>query len=395
MRSCKRREKRQERRRELSIEKHELKGRIRKLREEASERLVQSAVALAVLACCAGVGSLVKRSGVKHKKLSLEERQCLYLWKSLGLGVREIARRLGRAASTVSRELKRNRPSGRLLGLCSYSRAKLAHDLAAERRRKSRRRIRLGSFRTQGLVFRAICDGASPELLSGRLWLEHRIKLSHEAIYRWIYEVERVLIEHLPRKGKRYRRGGKKRSRVKPRAQTPKLSIEKRPKAANERLEFGHWEVDCIMSSQSKTCLLVLQERVSRFFFVRKLPNCTAKEATRAIIELLDPFGREWLKSLTCDNGAEFWDYHVVSLALEIPVYFCHPYSASERGGVEHRNGLLREFFPKQTDFEHVIDEELEMVRRKLLSRPMRCLAYFTPQEIFTETYQPQLQWAA
>ena len=395
MRSCKRRKKRQERRRERSIEKHELRVRIRKLREEASERFKQNVVALSVVSCCPRVGLSVRKLGVKHKKLSLEERQYLYLWKSLGLGVREIARRLGRAASTVSRELKRNRPNGRLLGLCSYSRAKLAHDLAAERRRKSRRRIRFGSFQTQGLVFAAIYQGVSPALLSGRLWLEHRIKLSHEAIYRWIYEVERVLIDYLPRKGKSYRRSGKKRSQVKPRAQTPKLSIEKRPKAANERLEFGHWEVDCIMSRQSKTCLLVLQERVSRFFFVRKLPNCTAKEATRAIVELLDLFGRDWLKSLTCDNGAEFWDYHVVSMALEIPVYFCHPYCASERGGVENRNGLLREIFPKKTDFELVSDAELERVRLKLLNRPMCCLEYFTPLEIFSDSYQPLLKLAA
>lgn len=395
MENGKRRRQRLERRRQRSIEKHELQSRIRKLSERASERFRLGLMGSVIVSCCPSIGSEVKSLGVNHKKLSLEERQQLYLWKSLGLGVREIARRLRRAPSTISRELKRNRPNARLSALCSYSRAKFAHDLAKERRRKSRRRIRFGSFQTQGLVFQAIYNGVSPWLLSGRLWLEHGIKLSHEAIYRWIYDVERVLIEYLPRKGKSYRRGGKKRSRVKPRTQTPKLSIEKRPKAANERLEFGHWEVDCIMSRQSKTCLLVLQERVSRFFFVRKLPNCTAQEATRAIVELLEPFGRDWLKSLTCDNGAEFWDHHVVSLTLEIPVYFCHPYCASERGGVEHRNGLLREFFPKKTDFEHVTDEELEAVRQKLLNRPMRCLEYFTPQEIFTETYHPQLQWAA
>ncbi len=395
MKRSKRRLQRQEKRHQAAIKKHELGVRIRELRVNFIDGL---GLALAAHTVSNLVSLRHSPRGLrekKHRKLSLEERQELYFWRSLGLGIREIARRLRRAASTVSRELKRNKPVGRLLGLCSYSRAKLAHDLAQKRRCKSRRRIRFGSFQTQGLVFQAIYDGLSPELVSGRLLLEHGIRLSHEAIYRWIYDLERVLIQHLPRKGKRYRRGGKKRSRAKRKNQTPKLSIEKRPAAANDRLEFGHWEVDCIVSRESGCCLLVLQERLSRFFFVAKLPNCTAKEASHAIIQLLDSFERDWLKSLTCDNGAEFWDFDVVSLALEIPVYFCHPYCASERGGVENRNGMLREFFPKKTDFELITDKQLEAAEKSLRNRPMRCLEYFTPQEIFTETFQPLLQMAA
>lgn len=395
MKRSKKRLKRQEKRRQRSIEKHELKVRIRELRKKALENVGLRQAAYAVVQLVTAKHSPVGSTGKKHKKLSLDERQYIYLWRSVGFGIREIARRLGRAPSTISRELKRNRPVARMLSLCSYSRAKLADDLAQERRRKSRRRIRFGSFEIQKLVFQVIYSGVSPEYASYRLFLEHGICLSHEAIYRWIYDVERVLIEHLPRKGKRYRRGGKKRSRAKRRPQASKLSIEKRPKAANDRLEFGHWEVDCIVSKQSNACLLVLQERVSRFFFVVKLPNCTAKEASNAIIRLLDPFSRDWVKSLTCDNGAEFWDHHVVSLALEIPVYFCHPYCASERGGVENRNGLLRKFFPKKTDFEYVTDQELEAVEHALRNRPMRCLEYFTPEEVFTGTFQPLFKMAA
>lgn len=395
MERSKRRCRRQEKRRQRKIEKQELKIRIQKLRKNFLEQLGLQ-LTVTALAELVAFKHLPQAVAVKsHRKLSLEERQQLYLWKSLGLGVREIARRLRRAPSTVSRELKRNQPKGRLLGLCSYSRAKLAHDLARERHRKSRRRVRFGSYRTQGLVFQAVYEGLSPELVSGRLLLEHGIRLSHEAIYRWIYAVEKVLIKYLPREGKGYRRGGKKRSRTKRPTQTPKLSIDKRPKAANDRLEFGHWEVDCIVSKQSSSCLLVLQERASRYFFVVKLPNCTAKEASRAIVELLDPFDRDWLKSLTCDNGAEFWDYDIVSLTLEIPVYFCHPYCASERGGVENRNGMLRKFFPKKTDFALVTDQELEAAYQKLLNRPMRCLEYLTPQEIITGNIQPMLQMAA
>lgn len=395
MKRTKRCLKRQEKRHQCVVKKHELNSRIRELRKNFIEGLKLSFTTYALAELVTVRHAPQSSTQKKHNKLSLKERQELYLWRSFGLGIREIARRLHRAPSTVSRELKRNKPVGRLLGLCSYSRAKLAHDLARERRRKSRRRIRFGSFQTQGLVFQAIHDGLSPELTSARLLLERDIRLSHEAIYRWIYDVERVLIQYLPRKGKRYRRGGKKRSRAKRQTQSPKLSIEKRPEAANARLEFGHWEVDCIVSRESSSCLLVLQERASRFFFVVKLQHCTAKEASRAIVELLDPFGRDWLKSLTCDNGAEFWDYDVVSLSLEIPVYFCHPYCASERGGVENRNGMLRGFFPKKTDFELITDKQLDAAEQLLRNRPMRCLEYFTPQEIFTKTFQPLLQMAA
>jgi len=392
MKECKRRKQRQEKRHERSIEKHELNGRIQELRQQVIDGFVLCSIVTAAVVSRANR----KKSGQKHRKLSLEERQYIYLWRELGYGIREIGRRLARAASTVSRELKRNRPPGRLFVYGAYDRAKYAHDQARTRKRRGRRRVRFGSLVVQRLVHSIIDTGVSPKLASNRLFAEHGIRLSHEAIYQWIYAVERSLISKLYREGKSYKRGGKKRSRAKRPVNMSKLSIEKRPEAANKRLEFGHWEVDCVVSRQSKECLLVLPERVSRFFFVVKLPpNCTAKEASVAIVRLLDPFGRDWLKSLTCDNGAEFWDHHVVSLALEIPVYFCHPYTASERGGVENRNGMLRKFFPKKTDFEDVTDKEIETVRQRLLNRPMECLGCFTPEEIFTGTYQPMFKMAA
>lgn len=395
MESSKRRLRRESRRHERSIEKYELKAKIQELRNNLCQTLGLTLAVDLVLELVVRKRPRGASTEKKHSKLTLRERYELYLWRSLGQGIRQIARRLQRAPSTISRELKRNRPVGKLVGLCSYSRAKLADDLAAGRRSKARRRIRFGSFETQGLVFAAIRQGMSPQLASCRLQLERGLRLSHEAIYRWIYDVERSLIAYLPRKGKRYSRGGKKRSRAKPKTLTPKLSIDKRPKAANERLEFGHWEADCIVSRQSGACLLVLQERLSRVFFSVKLSSCTAEQASASIIRLLSPLGRDWLKSLTCDNGAEFWDYSAVSLALEIPVYFCHPYCSSERGGVENRNGLIRRVFPKKTNFELVTDEEILAVEKALRNRPMRCLSYFTPEEIFTGKVTPLLSLAA
>ncbi len=315
---------------------------------------------------------------------------------SAGNSNREIAQRLGRNASTIGRELKRNRPLRRIYGLDAYSRAKQANDMAVARRTRTRsERVRLKGLWIQRLVHEQIEAGWSPQIVAGRLLIEHGVMLSHEAIYRWIYKIERELIKYLTRQGRKYRRNAKRRSRSRLEPAAPKLSIEKRPLAANERREFGHWEVDTVVSKQSKACLLVLCERVSRFFFVVKLPSCTVEEASRTVIDCLRPLGAEWLKSLTCDNGPENWGHEALTTALGIPVYFCHPYTSSERGTVENRNGVLRRYLPKKTDFEKVSDAELNRVWQLLLHRPMRCLDYFTPYEVFHETFESKMKLAA
>jgi IS30 family transposase len=139
----------------------------------------------------------------------------------------------------------------------------------------------------------------------------------------------------------------------------------------------------------------VLQERVSRYFFAVKLPCCTKEEATKAIIRLLKPLGPQVVRSLTCDNGSEFYGHQEVSEALNITVYFCHPYCSSERGGVENRNGALRRFYPKKTNFDDVSDDELEQTRQTLINRPMQCLGAYTPQEFFSGEFKPMIKLAA
>ncbi len=399
MKSEHKRAKEVNRRKVISNKKHQLKVRLQELSAQMQKEFLESSFIHAFLELlpdkCFIVGE-VKKKVAHHHKLSLEERHYLYHWREVGHSMRVIARRLGRAPSTISRELKRNTPL-RSYGLSCWSRAKQAHDKACERRRRNCRRIRLKSIQIQGVIYELIKTGLTPKLASERLLLEHGIRLSHEAIYQWIYAIERGLIKYLTRKGQRYRRSGKKRSRAnkRPASAKPKLSIEKRPNRANKRLEFGHWEADSVVSKQSKSCLFVVQERVSRYFFAVKLPSCSTEEATKALIRLLKPLGPDWVKSLTCDNGSEFWGYDEITKELGIPVYFCHPYTSSERGGVENRNGMLRRFFPKKTDFNHVTNEEIEEVRQKLLNRPMECLGYFTPLEVFTGKYKPMIELAA
>ena len=381
-------------RRQRQVKKHELQSRIQEIRDKF---LGHWRLAIIVGFIIRGVMPLLpeREAGEKHTKLTLVERHWIYKHQNEGCGVNEIARRVNRSPSCISRELRINKPPPYCTD--AYSKAKAAHDRATTRRDQPRRgRVRLKGVAVQSIVQKAIKAKKTPEKVSARLLLENGISLSHEAIYRWIYEVQRDLIQYLTRQGRRYRRNARKRSRALRQPAAPKLSIEKRSKAANERSEFGHWEVDTIVSKQSTACLLVLQERLSRYFFVVKLPACSADEARSAVIRLLLPLCKDdMVKSLTCDNGPENWGHDEISRALGLPVYFCHPYCSSERGGVENRNGVLRRFFPKKTNFDLVSNEEITQVWDDLVNRPMRCLGYLTPYEIFHQTFVPILEKAA
>lgn len=336
----------------------------------------------------------------KRSKLTLEERIEIYRCKILQrLSVTQIAKRLKRSVSTISRELERNKPLLKNHGMDCYSMAKQAHDKAKHRKVIKRHKERLKNQETRNKVEELLKSGLTPELISERLLLEFGQTVSHESIYQWIYKKRPDLIELLPRGKKRYHprtsKTKKRGKRPRPQPAAPKTSIDKRPKAVSRRTEFGHWEMDTIVSKQSKECLFVLQERVTRFFFVVKLKSCCSKLVQEAILRLLRPLGRQWVKSITCDNGPENSCHAEVSKELGIPIYFCHPYSASERGGVENRNGLLRRDFPKKTDFSLVTEEKLQAVRYKLINRPMKCLGYFSPEEIFYSTFKPILKLAA
>jgi transposase, IS30 family len=343
----------------------------------------------------------------KKGKLTLEERQWIYLYKSWGMKIREIARKLKRAPSTISRELKKNRYSSPIFNkLNTWSQATCAHEAAKRRRSVSRRKLRLKSGEIRRgvaeLLMRKDDSGGrkrkrlSPKRVAARLLIDLGLKISYQAIYEYIYFEARHLIEYLPRAGKKYRRRGEaKRTRVKKQPAAPKTSIDERPQVINDRLRFGDWEMDTIVSKQSKECLLVIQERLSRFFFVVKLNECTADCAFKAVIAVLKPLvSQDLVKSMTVDNGPENSCYERITQELNIPVYFCHPYCSSERGGVENRNGTLREFFPKKTNFSLVSVEEVENARQELIHCPMECLGFYTPYEIFYDTHLPMLKAA-
>ena len=403
MQEAKRAKKRVLKQKALNVKKQELKERIQQLAEPMRANLELSLTirALQNLYWSRQAESFVNKINRDKdykpaKKLTFEERQYIYLWHNEGKLKSEIAKRLKRNRSTISRELSRNWQAVQKYRYHPYDAAKYAQDITKTRRSVKRQKPRIKDLDIRRAIDEGLSKGFSPQEISERLLLERFKTVSHETIYQYIYKECPDLIHYLSNAGKTYHKRSSERSRRAPRQPaSPKISIDTRPKAVNDRLEFGHWEFDTIVSKQSKECLLVIQERVSRYFFVVKLKSCTAEEASKAIIRCLQPLGSDLVKSLTCDNGPENWCQDELTAALGVIVYYCHPYCASERGGVENRNGTIRKFFPKKTNFSFVTDEEIERVRQLLLKRPMKCLGYFSPLEVFAGEYQPIFKLAA
>lgn len=154
---------------------------------------------------------------------------------------------------------------------------------------------------------------------------------------------------------------------------TSGTSIEQRPTTVNQRLAFGHWEVDTVLSSrsESRSCLVTFVERKTRLLWAIKAPNRTAKALNTAFGKFMGAFGPQ-VKSITVDHGKEFANYQALEQDYQIKVYFCHPYSPWERGSNEYFNRRLRWFFPKKTNFSQVTTDEILAALELINQRPLK-----------------------
>lgn len=330
--------------------------------------------------------------------LSFEERQDIYLLRSQHLGIREISRRIDRSASVVSRELSRfnqmNRSwRRRWSSVPWYEKARYAHELSVSNRSGARNRgWGLKNERIRQYVYEHIKKGWSPR----RIALRIRIVLpgesiSHEAIYNYIFTQARELIVYLKRcrkKGRRKRSTGKKHRA----ASIAKRCITERPNAINNRKEFGHNESDLIVSAKGgKSCLLVFVERKTRRTWIRKVKDRKAGTVRQAISELLHKTHPGNRLSLTVDNGKEHeWlpQLEVTFKRDGLLVYYCNPYSAWERGTVEAINGVIRNKYPKGTNFDLVSEKKVEELEAWINSLPMECHKGYTMLEAYKEELQ-------
>lgn len=320
-------------------------------------------------------------------RLDVDERAYIYGCIDRGKSIAQIGRELGRDKSVISRELKRNKEFSQRTELSPSQRAKLAQIATRKRRSEASKRERLKTAAIREYVEDALKKFWSPELISGRIGDElEGASISAEAIYLWVYYERSDLQCYLSRGNReRWKRSGKKKRRQR-KIPTPKISIDERPKEANERVEIGHLETDAMVSKQSTDSLMNTVDRKSRKIFLNKTPNLQSEVYSDILIERLKgEVPENFLKTLTLDNGPENSAFVKIQEKLEIPVFFCHPYCASERGTVENRNGFVRRFFPKGTDFRDLPEEYIQYVEDLANNRPMKCLGFRTPNEVWNQ----------
>lgn len=241
-------------------------------------------------------------------------------------------------------------------------------------------------------VMTKLVMGWSPEQIAGRLAREHSaLKISHESIYRFIYaEIartndyswRRLLPRGKSKRGRRRRRHGPV-EHIKDR-----VSIDKRPVFVNRRRQAGHWEADLLMLSDKKHNLLVAQERTSRFTFLAKQDGKAAQPTVDRLKAWLAPLPFSLRRSLTQDNGPEFFLHHQLA-PLGLKTFFCDPRSPWQKGGVENMNGRIRRFIPLKTKPDSFSDNDLQALADRLNSTPRKCLGFKTPAEVFSKLLHP------
>lgn len=298
--------------------------------------------------------------------------------------LREIGRRLGRHHTTIKREIDRNRPrhSGRYWYWVS--------DPIAEKRRHKPRSYRRQNHRPLvDYVESKLRLDWSPEQIAAKLALDYpddaAMRVSIETIYRWVYldvKMGGKLYRHLRRRH-RYRRK-QRRYGAGRRFIAGRVGIEQRPMAVDSRDRFGDWEGDTVIGKRGKSQIVTHVERKSRFLMAAKLEDRKAETFAAKGVELFNSLAPRLRKTLTLDNGSECARFDKIEKHTGLKVYFAAPYAAWQRGANENTNGLLRQYFPKGTDFRRVKDEQLQKAVNRLNHRPRKCLNYRTPHEVFT-----------
>lgn len=328
---------------------------------------------------------------ISPRFLSQDERIEIADLVRAGVGVRGIARRLGRAPSTISRELRRNAASHRL-GYRPFE----AHRQATARRARPRPR-RLDSH--AGLrreVVELLGQRWSPQQISRHLRRrfphERSMWLCHESIYQALYQPGSVLLRpsglaphrRSPlRSGRDHRRAHQRVDRRRPRFEQPMLSIHERPFDPADRSQAGHWEGDLIIGKGQGSAIGTLEERQTRLVRLLHLPLRDSQSLHAALLARLGDLPAELLRSITWDQGTEMAGHRTITESLGVPVYFCDSHSPWQRGSNENTNGLLRDYFPKGTDLSLHTVEHLLAVENELNHRPRIVLNDRTPAELF------------
>ena len=312
-----------------------------------------------------------------YHHLKLEDRCQIHALKKQGIKQKEIAKVLGKSASCISKELRRNKSQQTY----HYD---MAHKKAVKRREKaSKTSGKKLTLEIKKLLSVYIKKQWSPVQISGRLKVEHGISISHELIYQHIWTDKKAggsLYTHLRHRGKKYnKRSGKNAGR----GLIPyRKDIAERPPIVEQKVRIGDFEIDTIIGKNHKGAIVSLVDRASKYTKLIKVERRTAAEVSCAIKHIMRDIKHRVL-TMTADNGKEF-SYHLeFGGTLGADVYFARPYRSCDRGLNEHTNGLVRQYFPKKTDFDTIDQVDVAWVEQKLNSRPRKSLNFKTPEEVF------------
>lgn len=304
--------------------------------------------------------------------------------------IRSMAKVLNRSPSSVSRELKRNFPIEHHV----YT-SRLAQERAVIKRKSRGRQERLKNDAIRQYAVSHLREGWSPEQIAGRIAIDLHERISHEAIYQYIYaqfyrggngylktDGEDLRIYLRRKRKRRASRGFRQTQRISAKFGIP--TIDERPNIVVTRRRLGDWEGDTVESKDHKPGINTLVERKTGFVFITKLNAKTTYATISAMKNRFETLPSKTKQTLTLDNGPENRDWQNIQTEIGIQCYYAHPYHSWERGTNENTNGLIREYFPKKTDFTMISKEEIAKIEYKLNTRPRKRLDYLTPLEAFS-----------
>jgi IS30 family transposase len=313
---------------------------------------------------------------MKYTRLTQAERWQIEALRTSGKSYEAIGAQLGRCARTISREICRNSTVHGYKPEQADRMARNRHNTKNYKRYKLRGEV-------LSLVTAKLQEYWSPKQISGWLQEVHKVRLSHETIYRWIWKQKRRGLDF----HKYLRQGGKKRHRRAKvngtRFKIPgRVDIAERPKIVEKKQRIGDFEGDTIVGKGRKGAIVSMVDRKSKYTTLALVPDGKSETVINAIQISLTPHAHK-VKTMTFDNGTEFTNHQDLHEPLQAKTYFATPYHSWERGLNEHTNGLVRQFFPKGTDFTTLTDAAVARVQDLLNNRPRESLNFKSPHQVF------------
>jgi len=320
-----------------------------------------------------------------YTHITKEQRYKIQAWLEIGMSQKDISEKLSKNEGSLSREIDRNTNSSG-----KYT-AGLADKASRARRKKGKRQSRklIKDKKLRRAVFAQLKKKKSPEQIGGKRKRDGKAYVVHETVYRYIYDYQPNWKQYLRQKKGKYRRRHGTKTREYAREQAKKRRIDERPAVVELRTEIGHWEGDTIRGKEKTTAIATHVERVSGYAIADKLDHATAENLKQKTVQSFARIPTEKKKTETLDNGVEFSEYELMEKETGMTIYFAYPYHSWERGSNENFNGLLRQYFPKGSNFATVTQKDVNRAVREINHRPRKRLNYLTPYEVFVKGMVP------